>query len=229
MDYSHNPFLMDRLKNKFQEEVLPGLVWLAIQAMHATLRIRYVGEGKVETLRARHERLIYVLWHGRFYMILRYLTGRNVCAMASTSRDGRLIANIVRRMGYAIAAGSSSKSAERALVTSLRMLQAGFDLVITVDGPKGPAGVVKPGALFLARKTKAWIVPFTFAASPGIALRSWDRYRLPMPFSRILMVFGEPYALPENPAGKDLTAESELLEKRLNSIGEKADAAMQRG
>jgi lysophospholipid acyltransferase (LPLAT)-like uncharacterized protein len=220
--------LMNRLNNWFYDRILPGLGWMAMMTMHSTLRIRVVGEDRVKALRVRDERLIYAFWHGRFYMLLRYLAGQKVCAMASVSRDGKLIADIIRRMDYKIAEGSSSRSALRALAASIRLIQTGYDLLITVDGPKGPAGVVKPGALYLAQKTDAWIVPYTFTGTQYITFHSWDRYRLPLPFSRVLLVFGEPIKLHVGLDEAELNAECEKLAVRLRILDDHAEEILNR-
>jgi lysophospholipid acyltransferase (LPLAT)-like uncharacterized protein len=219
---------MNLLNDRFRDRILPGLGWLAMMAMHKTYRIRCIGEDRIQSLRDGDERLVYAFWHGRFYVILRYLAGTKIFAMASISKDGKLISDIIRRMGYKIAEGSSSKSALRALVASVHLIQTGNDMIITVDGPKGPAGVVKPGALYLARKTNAWIVPFTFTASSMIIFNSWDLYRIPLPYSRVLLVFGEPYKLPGGLDETDLTAEGEKLAERLNALGDQAEALFKR-
>ena len=88
--------------------------------------------------------------------------------------------------------GSTSRGAARALLGASRALESGFDIAVTVDGPRGPAGVVTPGASVISHRTGAPMVPTAASASSAWRLRSWDRFLVPKPFARVIVVYGEP-------------------------------------
>ena len=143
--------------------------------------------------------------------------------MVSTSLDGQLIANTLKIFGYEIIFGSSNRSPVRALVRSIQKMEQGFDVAFTVDGPRGPANKVKPGALFLAKKMNAIIIPATSSACPSITFKSWDRYLLPKPFAQAAIVFGQPF-IPSSHSGEEtLREECQLIENTLNEITKQAD------
>ena len=121
-----------------------------------------------------------------------------------------------------------AKSPVRALVGSIQKMRAGFDIAFAVDGPTGPLHKAKPGALFLAKKMDALIIPVSFSAQPSITMKSWDEYILPKPFAHAVMFFGEPFH-PSSELGEDIVqAECLFLEKTLNQISAKADSIVKR-
>lgn len=178
----------------------------------------------MERLRKEKEKIVYILWHGRQFLVVRYMAHKHIGAMASTSRDGMLIANILQRFGYKIIPGSSEKNPVKALYAGIKKMRAGFHTLLTVDGPRGPIYKVKPGALFLAKKVNAFIVPITFSAKPAITFKSWDKYLLPKPFARTVIVFGEPFHLSSEKQECTIQEECQLVEKTLNQITERADS-----
>jgi lysophospholipid acyltransferase (LPLAT)-like uncharacterized protein len=117
------------------------------------------------------------------------------CVAVSRSRDGSLVAATLRALGFADPArGSSSRGGSAALMELLRQLEAGTTVAMLVDGPRGPAGVAKPGIAALARHSATPIQPVALAARPALRLRSWDRSLVPLPFARVVCAYGEPLA-----------------------------------
>ena len=156
-----------------------------------TLRVRFVGS---DPALLPHP-CIYAFRHGEQVPLLRFPRPRTAI-VASLSRDGRVQARVMRRFGFEVLDGSSSRGGARALASALRALGDGSDLAVAVDGPHGPRAVVKPGVVFLAAKSGAPIVPL--ASSCGRAWRfrrSWDGFALPKPFSRVTVSAGSPIAI----------------------------------
>jgi len=143
--------------------------------------------------------------------------------MSSISRDGQLQANVLKKFGYGIAYGSSKSSPVRALVGAIQKMRDGWDIALTVDGPTGPIYKVKPGALFLAKKLDAVIIPLTFTAKPSLILRSWDKYMLPKLFGKAVLICGNPIKLSKEMDEKTVQEESMMLEKVLNEYLLEAD------
>lgn len=147
------------------------------------------------------------------------------CVAVSRSRDGSLVASTLRALGYADPArGSSSRGGSAALLGLLRQLEAGTTVAVLVDGPRGPAGVAKPGIAALARHLATPIQPVALAARPALRLKSWDRSLLPLPFARVVCAFGDPLALPseadksgEDAGAREVSAQLASLQRAAES------------
>jgi lysophospholipid acyltransferase (LPLAT)-like uncharacterized protein len=135
---------------------------------------------------------ILALWHGRILPGLHYFRNRGIVVITSQNFDGEWIARILHRFGFGTARGSSSRGGARALVELRRKLALGRPAAFTVDGPRGPARIVQPGAVFLAGATGQPIVPYHIEADSHWTLNSWDRTQIPKPFSTVALAIGEP-------------------------------------
>lgn len=120
------------------------------------------------------------------------LRNRGINIMVSRSRDGEIISGTVSRLGAVPVRGSTKKRGAEAVVRIIRKVKEGEDAAITPDGPQGPRHRAQPGAAYLAAKTSRPVMPVAFACSRKITLRSWDRFIIPAPFSRAIMVYGNP-------------------------------------
>jgi len=116
--------------------------------------------------------------------------------MTSRSFDGEYIARIISRFEYVPVRGSSSRGGAGALLEMHQMLEQGRSAAFTIDGPRGPRYVAKPGPVLLARNTGVRIVPFYIALDRPWVLRSWDGFMIPRPFSRALVRVGKAIAVP---------------------------------
>ena len=214
------------MKDWLYKTIYPSLAWLFLHSISASLRVLVIGSEEVDRLFRRGERLIFSFWHGRHFHVIQFLKKYKAHVMVSPSRDGSLIAEVLRKTGYGIVAGSSHKSPVRALVQAVRRVQEGANLLVTVDGPKGPIYKVKPGAIFVAKKAGAWIVPITISSRPSITLRSWDKYMIPLPFSKTIVILGAPYQLNEDVSQSVINKECERLGKILTDLTTQADKRM---
>ncbi|MEP6955971.1 MAG: lysophospholipid acyltransferase family protein [Chthoniobacterales bacterium] len=158
-------------------------------------------------------RYIGALWHNRLlllpYVLRRFVPERPGAALISASRDGDLLADLVKRFGFDVVRGSSSRRGASAMLRLAEVIREGRDAVMTPDGPRGPAYQIGPGLVFLAQKSGAAVVPINMEYSGCWRLRSWDRFILPRPFSRVRVIFGSPYVVP--PTSSDAEFESERL------------------
>lgn len=191
-----------RMPSALTLAVGPPLGALALRALGATLRVRRE-EAAVTALWAARVPVIYAVWHGRL-LLLPYLYGhRGSRVLASRSRDGELVTRLVRRFGLEPVRGSSTRGGGEALRLLARALRRGHEVVVVPDGPRGPREVLKPGVIALARLSGAPIVPMAVGASREWRLRSWDEFRIPKPFARCVMRFGEPIRVAADRAGLD--------------------------
>jgi len=163
-----------------------------IRALAATWRWHVEGYAHYESIVASGRQPIMAFWHGRILPATVFFKNRGIVVITSQNFDGEWIAGIIRRFGYGTARGSSSRGGARALVQLRRDLAAGRPVGFTLDGPRGPARVAQPGAVFLAGATGYPILPFHFEASRFWEMNSWDRTQVPKPFSRVALAIGAP-------------------------------------
>ncbi|MGH7602329.1 MAG: lysophospholipid acyltransferase family protein [bacterium] len=172
------------------------LGWLFILLLGYLTRLRYVGREHLEWLRDNNKPFILCIWHGKILIPILVHRYENMHTMVSLHTDGEMIAQTLQRLGYQTARGSSTRGAPRATVELIRALRQGKNGAITPDGPKGPRHVLKPGAIGIAQKSGAYLLPLTFACSTPFRFNSWDRFTLMLPFSKSVAIYGEPIAVP---------------------------------
>ncbi len=167
------------------------------------------------------ENYIGALWHNRllvFPLILRrFFPQRHGAALISASRDGDLLADAVQRFGYDVVRGSSSRLGASAILQLTQVLAAGGDVVITPDGPRGPAYELGPGIIFLAQKSGAAVLPMNLEYSRCWRLGSWDRFIVPRPFAKVRVLINGPHNVkstttPEEFEGERLALQNTMME-----------------
>ncbi len=203
--------------------------WLAagfIRALRASCRLRYANDGEIRRRERAGERFLLAFWHRHLLLMPYGYRGPRISVLVSSSRDGELIARTVARLGIDSSRGSTTRGGAAGLRELLRKAKQGYDLAFTPDGPKGPRGKVQPGALLAAAATGFPIVPVALAASRAKLLRSWDRFVVPWPFSRIVFVYGEPLAVVR---GEPLEPYGEELERRLDACEVEAERIVRGG
>ena len=200
---------------------------LAVRALGVTLSIRAEGVDALRPLWSAGRPLIYGVWHGRILIVpwlnarFRRTDGaRHVRVLASRSRDGELVAAFVQRFGLDVVRGSSSRGGAAALRELARAVQAGDDVAVVPDGPRGPSCRAQAGIVSLAATTGAPIVPLGVAARPARRLASWDRFMVPAPFARCAVVFGAPVDVGRH---DDREAVRAAVERALQQATESAD------
>lgn len=163
-----------------------------MRALGATYRWRVDGLSHYESIVASGRQPIFAFWHGRILPATLFWKNHGIVVIISQNFDGEWIARIIQRFGYGTARGSTSRGGARALVQLRRDLAAGKPAGFTLDGPRGPARVAQPGAVFLAGATGQPILPFHIESSAAWTMKSWDRTQIPKPFARIGMAVGPP-------------------------------------
>jgi lysophospholipid acyltransferase (LPLAT)-like uncharacterized protein len=161
-------------------------------------------------------------WHGRILSAAFYFRQRGIVVITSANFDGEWIARIIERFGYGTARGSTSHGARKAMLQLVREMRKGRPAGFTLDGPRGPAHVAQPGAVWLARATGNPVLPFHLEASRHWSMRSWDRTQIPKPFSTVALVIGEPLSIPPDAADQDLERWRTELEGRLHALERRA-------
>jgi lysophospholipid acyltransferase (LPLAT)-like uncharacterized protein len=167
-----------------------------LQLWAHTLRFTIDDRAKVIGV-SPNERYIGALWHNRLlllpFVIKKFLPERRGAALISASRDGALLADLVERFDYEVVRGSSSRQGASAIRQLSDIIASGKDVVITPDGPRGPAYELGQGIVFLAQQSGAAVVPINMEYSSCWRVKSWDRFILPKPFSTVRVTFNPPH------------------------------------
>jgi lysophospholipid acyltransferase (LPLAT)-like uncharacterized protein len=164
------------------------------------------------------------LWHNRllvFPLVLRrFFPERHGAALISASRDGDLLADAVRRFGYDVVRGSSSRLGASAILQLAQVLASGGDVVITPDGPRGPAYELGPGIIFLAQKSGAAVVPMNLEYSRCWRLGSWDRFIVPRPFAKVRVLINRPHRVGSTATPEEFESERLALQDAMMALVE---------
>ena len=194
------------------------LLWLVAWIMRiyaSTLRVRFVN---AEAYYDEKTVAIFPVWHNRIFNLVCLLPEkihRHCTTLISNSRDGEYITGIVREFGMEPIRGSSSKGALHALHELSDAVERGVSPIITLDGPRGPKYEPHPGANMLAMRHGVPIVPLSVNCASYWQMKSWDRLQIPVPFSRVEILFGESFHIP-----KDTSREKalELLSEAMKTV-----------
>jgi lysophospholipid acyltransferase (LPLAT)-like uncharacterized protein len=209
--------------NRFRAAVLSRVGSLVLSLWSRTIRVDYVNKSVPEGLRASGTNFIYAFWHGRQFLLFHTHRDLHVVIPASESRDGEIQARILKRFGFDVVRGSSKRKGERALLGLVDALRKGKSIALAVDGPRGPVYEVKQGVTYLAGKFSKPIVPLSVGAKGAWILEKiWDKYLLPKPFTRCIIVYGEPIIV-NGTAEAELEAKRTALSAALNDVTERAD------
>ena len=212
---------------RFQASLIGALGYPALCALGATWRWRVSGEDYRRAIYDAGKLPVMALWHGRILPSVIYFRDQNVTVITSDNFDGEWTAKIIHRFGYTTARGSTSRNAARAALRARRAMEQGHPVGITLDGPRGPALVAQPGAVWLAKATGNPILPFHTEARSAWTTSSWDASQIPRPFSLVAMVMGEAFYVPADADEAGLEQARVELEHRLNALKPKALALLE--
>lgn len=199
---------------------------LVIKLLGITIRID--DEPKGFTKKTRNLQVVYAFWH--CMMLVPAYVGRSwrIQVLISQHSDGEYIAQVIKWLGFGVVRGSTTRGGMRAAKAMVDKARQGFPLGITPDGPRGPRFVVQPGSIFLSQKTGLPIIPVVVGLSRYWELPSWDRFRVPKPFSRALLMYGDPIHVPPKLTEEEMEHYRLSLENTMKLLAEKADKAVQR-
>jgi lysophospholipid acyltransferase (LPLAT)-like uncharacterized protein len=211
----------ERLKAK----TIAAIGYPIVAALCRTLTWRIDGGSHFDDIVRSGRQPILALWHGRILAGLHYFRDRGVVVITSQNFDGEWIAGILTRFGFGTARGSTSRGAARALVQLRRDLIAGRPVAFTIDGPRGPARVAQPGAVWLAGATGNPVLPFHIEADRFWEASSWDRTQVPRPFTTVALVIGPPLSVPDI-SDETVEEKRQELERMLGALEVRARALL---
>lgn len=202
-----------------------------VELLWATCRLRFVGKERYDELVRREQTVVPVCWHQHLLICARFVVSRKHSGlrpgfMISPSVDGEAPTMLARSYGAHIVRGSGSYTGVRAVLGAHQAIQDGVSPLITPDGPRGPRFKFKPGAIFAAQIAGKHVVPLAFAAKPAKVMKTWDKFVLPMPFSRIVIAIGEPFAPPKEMSDAEMEQAQREMEKRMLETYEQAARAL---
>ena len=214
----------------FSERIKLALIsWtgvLLIRLICPTLRYEFIPEpGSLGETRGRTKLSIWCFWHRSVIPAAYRFRGNKLAVMTSRSFDGEYIARIIQRLGFTAVRGSSSRGAVGAMFGMREQLEAGHSVAFTIDGPRGPRYVAKPGPVLLAKKTGVPISCFYIAVERAWILNSWDRMLIPKPFSRAVMYASSPMNVPPDASEEQMSALHQQMQAALERCRLKAEEA----
>jgi len=196
--------------------------YLAIRLIGPTLRYAISKEEDGPPLNG--QTFVYGFWHRCVFPAAWLWHDLGIHVMTSRSFDGEYIARIIGKLGFAAVRGSSSRGAVGALLGMRRALEQGFAAAFTIDGPRGPKYVAKPGACLLARATGIPVAAFHLAVDKAWVLRTWDSFMIPKPFSRVLVRAARRISIPPDATDDQMATYFAEMQAALDRTREFAEA-----
>jgi len=206
------------LNKNFKQNI--GLIILPtlLDVLSRTLRVKIVN-GAQES-----ENILFMFWHGTMLIPWFINRNRNFVAVVSQSKDGQILTRLLKRFNYKLIRGSSSKNSKDVMNEMQNVLANGDSLAVTPDGPRGPIHKMKIGGLIASARTKKPIVLCGTAYSKKFVLNSWDRFEIPKPFSKAILVFSDKKYVKQGLPNSDYDRINSELENELNVLQQKAQS-----
>ena len=197
------------LGQRIQIPIIGWIVWAVIRILGPTLRFEVLGGQQAgRDYRPDQPPNVYAFWHRCIIAGAWYFRNRNAVLMNTTNFDGQWTRRVIERLGYQTAQGSSTRGGLRGLAVMAKRLDEGLDAAFTIDGPRGPRYIAKPGPVMLARRTGRPIILFHAGLERCWTLKkTWDLFQIPKPFTRAVIVIAPPLAV-------DVDADREMVEEK---------------
>ncbi len=210
-------FLKKKLKSIkfFFAGILGSLI---IRLLISTIRIIERPDNYPEKLIRQGENIIFAYWHA--FMLVPAYTARNlgIKVMVSQHTDGEYITRVIERLGFTTVRGSTTRGGVKALLKMIKDSKEGTAIAITPDGPRGPRLTIQPGIIYLSQKTGFPIIPTSLGLTSYWELPSWDKFRIPKPFSKAALIYGEPIHIPPKLNKSEVEVFCRLLENKMREI-----------
>lgn len=197
--------------------------YLLIRLICSTIRWEVRGGEHLDSIIASGHRAIFTFWHNCIFSATWFWRKRGIVVMSSQSRDAEYTSRFIRRFGYGATRGSATRGSRQALREMTECLMSGIDVAFTIDGPRGPVYVAKPGAITLARHTGQAILPFHIAVRRRVELSSWDRLQIPLPFTRAVTFVAEPIYVSRDASKEDIARKQYILQISLDRLRDEGD------
>jgi lysophospholipid acyltransferase (LPLAT)-like uncharacterized protein len=226
-DVPDDPSLGWRQSSRKRAEVaaISTIGYPVLRMLGSTWKWRVSGVEHVDAIKARGLHPIHSFWHGRILPATLYFQRRGIVVITSENYDGEWIARIITKFGYGTARGSTSKGGPKALLQLVRDVKS-KGVAFTLDGPRGPAEVAQPGAVWLAKATGNPLLPFHVEAASSWTMKSWDRTQIPKPFTTVAMAIGGPLYVPRDAGEAALEEWRQRLQQSLAECRDRAKSLL---
>ena len=209
---------------RVQIPVIAAAVYSVIRTLGPTLRYEVLGWQHAERVYAAKKQCIWAFWHRVIIPVVWWGRKRGVVVMNTTAFDGQWTRKVIEWLGFGTAQGSSTRGGLRGLAVMARRLEEGKDCAFTIDGPRGPRYVAKPGPVMLARKTGCPILVFHIGVDRGRTFeKTWDHFLLPKPFARTVMLFAPPIYVPKDANAEKMEEMHEVMQRELERVRDVAE------
>ncbi len=205
-----------KIKYFFIRKAAKALIFSIIK----TCKLKIIGHEHVDAIRQQKKPIIYAYWHRHIFVTIYRFRNTKARPLISLSEDGEIVSQVAVEFGMNPVRGSSSKGGARAFLKLLSAIkEENSEVLITADGPKGPLRQIKDGTIRLAQKTGSVIVPICWHASRvKILKKTWDKFKIPMPFSTITYAYGQPFVIPGNAARENYPQLKETLKESIDAL-----------
>jgi lysophospholipid acyltransferase (LPLAT)-like uncharacterized protein len=214
--------------SRWRHMQVPIVAWAAywlLRAIGPTLRVEIVGVRNASQFRENGEPAIGAFWHRCIFPAVWIWRNRGIVVLNTVNFDGQWTRRVIERLGFGTAQGSSNRGAIEGLSALAKCLEEGRHVALTIDGPRGPCYVAKPGAVILARRTGQPISVFHIAVKRGHTFKkSWDSFRLPYPFSRVVMFVAPPIRVPDDADSASVNAKQAEVQAALERVRDVAES-----
>jgi lysophospholipid acyltransferase (LPLAT)-like uncharacterized protein len=209
---------------RIQIPVIAAAVYSVIRVLGPTLCYEVLGWQHAEAVYASRKRCIWAFWHRVIIPIVWWHRNNGTVVMNTMAFDGQWTRKVIEWLGFGTAQGSSSRGGLRGLAVMARRLEEGVDCAFTIDGPRGPRYVAKPGPVMLARKTGCPVMVFHIGVDRGKTFtNTWDHFLLPMPFARTVILFAPPIYVPADADQQMLEAKHVEMQRELERVRDIAE------
>ena len=210
---------------RVQIPFIAAAVYSVIRMLGPTLRYEVHGWHHAEKVHASSKRCIWAFWHRVIVPIVWWHRNHGVVVMNTTAFDGQWTRKVIEWLGFGTAQGSSSRGGLRGLAMMARRLEEGLDCAFTIDGPRGPRYVAKPGPVMLARKSGCPIMVFHIGVERGKTFHgTWDHFLMPKPFSRTVILFAPPIYVPAEANAEMMEAKHAEMQRELERVRDIAES-----
>jgi len=173
--------------------------WAVVSLWSRTLKVRFVNRDIPDLISAEGRNVIYAFWHGSLFLLPYTHRNSGHVIMVSESRDGEIMARMLKHFGFEVIRGSSKRKGHRALIGLINSIRKGKSVATAVDGPRGPRHKVKEGVVFLAGRLQVPIIPVaTGVRRYWVVEKTWDKLTVPTPFTEGVVLYGEPIMVNES-------------------------------
>lgn len=210
--------MTEGMLNTLLVTVVPRTVAIMMRLWFLTCKVRHHNVENFALAGDNSKPLIASFWHYSFFYLFYHVRKYQATVMVSASRDGDYVDKLAKSLGFSTVRGSSNNNGIAALKKMLRAVGEGNNAAIVADGSQGPEKIAQPGAILLASRTDAPVIPIIWSASRYFTVKSWDRTAVPKLFSQVDVFYGEPIYVPPRLRPEEMEEYRIRLEESLNAL-----------